>query len=239
MERLRPPVLDAAGDGSCRDASSCTVCRNWMGKTPVPPIRVLVTSPHRLFREGVAALLADIPCVQVTGLSSGGEEALRMLYSCAPDVVLLDSRWSGLSSVEVTFAIAAFLPSTRVLALHASGECTELGSLMQAGAHALVHASDSLPDLLSIIHKTCGIRCSAPVGAMPALSKREMEMLGLLASGSTLEEIADHMGVSLRTVDTYRQRVARKFGTRSTSELVARAIQAGLAVSPGEPAVAA
>ncbi len=165
----------ALSDAAARSAfPGCKLCCGEPGGVVDQPIRVLLVSRQTLFREGLAALLDKAPCVQVVGHADTGETALMMLQECAPDLVLVDSHLSGLSSVDVTFAIAAFAPAIRVLALISPGDASRCLSLLQAGAFTHVCQWDSLSQLMDAIHQDFGKNCNSPDPALSNAVGREV-----------------------------------------------------------------
>lgn len=182
---LTEPSVALGDSGKVGSFSGCRSCREACGGNGHRPIRVLLVSRHTFFREGLAALLDKAPCVQVVGHTETGEAALMMLLECAPDLVLVDSHLDGLSSVNVTFAIAAFAPAIRVLALISPGDTSACVPLLQAGACAHVCQWDSLSELMDAIHQGFGKTCSSSGKASSNSVGREM----LAGKGAGRKEI--------------------------------------------------
>lgn len=221
----------------------------------MPPIRILIADDHAVLRSGLRMLLDAQRDVEVAGEANDGSEAPRRARELQPDVVLLDLSMPGPPSGEVIREVLRACPTTRVLILTMHDDPAYLSSALAAGAAGYVVkkvADDELLSAIRAVHAgrtfvdmTRSFSSSArPVPDPSArkrpllgdLSRREHDVLRLLAQGNANREIADRIGVSVKTVETYRARLRRKLGLKGRSELYRFAVESGIIdADPGEP----
>lgn len=209
-------------------------------------LRILLADDHRMFADGLAALLGQEPDLKVVGTARDGRRAVKAALRLKPDVIAMDVSMPGLSGIEATRQIVAERPAVKVLCLSMHRERQYLRAALEAGASGYV-LKDRAPALL-----IAAIRCVAGGGtylcpemtaaaldefvndltaskaADPVLTPREREVLQLVAEGLTSHEIATHLCVSERTVATHRQQLSRKLGIRNIAGLTKYAIRQGL-----------
>jgi DNA-binding NarL/FixJ family response regulator len=220
-------------------------------------IRLLLADDHTLLRAGLRMLLAAEPGFEVVGEASSGEEAVALAAELSPDVVLMDLSMPGIGGLEAIRRIAAAGGRTRVLALTVHAESEYLMPVLEAGGAGYVtkHSADrELTDAIRVVargdvflYPTAArvlaqtLRAPPPAPAegdpMRRLSPREVEVLTLTAEGYSSTEIGTRLGLSHKTVETYRERLMDKLQMRHRSELVRFAVSRGL-LGPA-PAVAA
>jgi DNA-binding NarL/FixJ family response regulator len=213
------------------------------------PIRILLVDDHALLRAGLRALLSTEADIRVVGEAGTGEEAVRLAAELRPDLVLMDLSMPGMGGLEATRQIAALDKSIRVLILTVHAEEEYLLPVLEAGGSGYVmkHSADS--ELLGAIRTVAegnvflyatGTRLLAQgyrapklpaekeIDPLSLLSDRETEVLRLTVEGYTSVEIGETLGISPKTVDTYRQRFMDKLELHHRSELVRFALQRGL-----------
>jgi two-component system, NarL family, invasion response regulator UvrY len=204
-------------------------------------IRVLLADDHRIVREGLRRLLADAPDVQVVGEAMSGAEALAHLEGVATDVVVLDVSMPGAGFSDVLRTMRERHPSVRVIVLSAFAEEEYAVRALKAGASGYVTKERSPEELVSAIRAAAAGRryVSPSVGellaaeaardaAVPArgkLSNRELEVLRLLGAGRSVKEVGADLGISAKTVSTYRTRLLEKLGLTTTADLIRYAIE--------------
>ena len=211
-------------------------------------IRILIADDHAVLRAGLRRLIGEQPDMDVVGEAADGEEAVRRTRELRPDVALMDLTMPGLGGLKAIERIRQDCPETRVLVLTMHDVPAYLRSVLAAGGSGYVvkRAADS--ELLSAIRSVyrgrtvldptlavqvvqSGLGKRPPVGggdAAPHLSQREQEVLDLVAQGYTNQQIADRLGLSVKTVETYRARLVQKLGLRSRAELLRYAMDTGL-----------
>jgi two-component system, NarL family, response regulator NreC len=212
-------------------------------------IRVLIVDDHAVLRAGLRMLIGGQPDMEVVGEAADGEDAVQRVPELKPDVVLMDITMPGIGGIRAIEQIRRVHPETRVLVLTMHDVPAYLRSVLAAGASGYVvkRAADS--ELISAIrgvHRGRTVldpalatrvvqgglrrRSAAAQAAGPAsvLSQREREVLELVAQGFTNQQIADRLGLSVKTVETYRSRLVEKLGLRSRADLVRYALDSGL-----------
>ncbi len=213
-------------------------------------IRVVVADDHAVVRAGLTALLEAQPDVEVVGEASDGEGALRMVDDLAPDVVVMDLTMPGCGGIEATRRIRERKAAPRVLVLTMHDDPAFVRAAIDAGASGYLvkrAAGDELTTAVRRVHKGRAY-LDVPLGegdlmaaltptvessrgenaALGRLSGREREVLELLASGHTYQQAADALGVSIKSVGTYRTRLAEKLGLKSRAEIFRFAMDHGL-----------
>lgn len=217
-------------------------------------IRVLVADDHPVVRKGLRSCLADQPHLQLVGEAADGEEAARKARELLPDVALLDINMPRLDGLQVTELLRREAPKVKVLVLSIHSRPEYVQRIIQAGARGYV-LKDSSPDqLVQAIERVhagdvffspqvaqLALRQYVGSGGKPQpsdkLSCREREVLVQIAGGSSNKEIASRLGVSVRTIETHRERIMRKLNIHSVAGLTKFAITRGL-ISLDEPPAA-
>jgi len=209
-------------------------------------ISVVLADDHAVVRAGLKALLSREPDIEVVGEASTGREAVELVRQLQPQVAVLDISMPEMDGLEAAKAIRNLGIPTQVVILTVHAQDEYLLEALQAGACGYVVKSASDTDLLeavrlaargeaflypSAVRRLLGEYLrggKAPHDPLEALTSRETEVLKLTAAGYTNQEIAQQLGISPKTVDTYRQRVMEKLGLHRRSELVQFALRRGL-----------
>jgi DNA-binding NarL/FixJ family response regulator len=211
-------------------------------------LTLLLCDDHRLFREGLVGLLQQEPGWEVIGQAGDGAEAIRLADALKPDLAVLDVAMPGVGGIEAAEAIRVRSPRTRIVAVSMYGDLHYRKRMLAAGAAAYVLKNEAGADLIAAIHAVMrGETFVSPSLASPsqrrdslqsercpdldqaALTGREREVLGLLVRGRRTKEIAAELGISAKTVETYRARLMLKLGIDNLAGLVKFAIRAGIA----------
>jgi two-component system response regulator NreC len=218
-----------------------------------PSIRLLVADDHALLRSGLRLVLDAEPGFTVVGEASDAPEAIRLLKLLTPDVALVDLAMPGGGGIATLQAIReAHLP-TRALVITMFDTLAYLRAALDAGAAGYVTKKVPGSELVRAIRAVAkggtwiDVAVSAeevgknpqrtgptPPSPQDVLSGREQEVLGFLAHGHTNREIAEKLGVSVKTIEGYRARLMEKLGIKSRAELVRYAMDVGvLGQTPG------
>jgi two-component system response regulator NreC len=211
------------------------------------PIRVLIADDHAVLRSGLSMLLGVQADLAVVGEAADGNDAVAKTRDLQPDVVLLDLSMPGPSGGEVIRQVLRASPKSRVLVLTMHDDPAYLASAMLAGAVGYVvkkvadteliqairavHAGRTFVDLTrsSDPHPRPREAGSRSTAEMPKnLSRREVEVLRLLAQGHSNQQVADLIQVSVKTVETYRTRLSEKLGLKGRAELYRFAVESGV-----------
>jgi DNA-binding NarL/FixJ family response regulator len=204
-------------------------------------IRVLLADDHRLVREGLRRLLRDAADVEVVGEAASGDEAIDLTGRLAPDVLLLDVTMPGPGVLGVIRAVADAGTRSRVLVLSAHRESEYAVRAIRAGAAGYLVKDRTAQELLEAVRRVAsGRRYLTPAVAdllaedavRPAppqpedlLSTRERQVLELLAAGKSNKEVAGALGLSPKTISTYRARLLEKLHLQSNADLVRFALR--------------
>jgi DNA-binding NarL/FixJ family response regulator len=207
---------------------------------------IVIADDHVLFRQGLAALLREQPGWTVVGEAGSGEEAIALVAALKPDVAVIDVEMAGIGGIEAAQQVHQGSPGTKIVALSMYANAQYQERMRRAGAAAYVRKSQPINELVDAIKAVLAGEAywtrgrtspepdsetrSARVDAN-ALSERERDVLRMLAEGKRTSVIAETLGISHKTVETYRARLQQKLGIADLSGLVRFAIRAGL-VSP-------
>jgi DNA-binding NarL/FixJ family response regulator len=205
-------------------------------------MKILLADDHDVVRRGAHDLLESHPGWQVCAEATDGRQAVALASRLAPDVAVLDATMPELSGLEATRQIRAVSPSTEILifTMHDSEQLAR--DVLAAGAHAYVLKSDAGGELIAGVeavaeHRTFFSRgmsraSLAKTGGRPSpateaerLTPREREILQLLAEGKSNWCVGTILGISIKTVETHRERVMRKLALESIVELVHYAVR--------------
>jgi DNA-binding NarL/FixJ family response regulator len=211
-----------------------------------PKLRILLADDHKMLRDGLRLLIDAQPAMCVVAEAANGNEAIRKARETRPDIVVMDLSMPELNGLQATERLISELPEVKVIALTAHEDECYLTQLCKAGASGFVlkpSAGDQLLEAIdqvargglhfepSLASKALARQRSAggpPHGLESAsLSDREKQVLISLAWGHSNKEIAAELGLSVKTVETYKVRVAEKLGLRSRTEMVQYAVRQG------------
>jgi DNA-binding NarL/FixJ family response regulator len=193
-------------------------------------LRVLVVDDHDVVQWGFRVLLERQPWVERCLAATSGAEALALAERARPHVALVDLFLGGESGAEICEGLRAASPETKVLLVSGAGTISPAAA-RAAGASGFVSKDWGVPDVVKAVRMVgLGMDIFTPVDdvGQPPLSKREREVVGLIASGATNREIADRLYLSPHTVKEYTSAVYRKLGVRNRAEAVKRAQRIGL-----------
>ena len=207
--------------------------------------RVLIADDHPVLRSGLRVLLGADPDVEVVGEAGTGGETLRLAEELRPDVVLLDIGMPGESGIETVRHLKEKLPALKVLFLTMHEEEGMLLEALDAGGDGyLIKRADEAEIIQAIravrrgdvyVHPamTRALLSQAETTARPQepvepLTRREIDVLRLLARGNTNRQIAELLALSIRTVESHRANLMGKLGLSSRVELVTYAEEHGL-----------
>jgi len=211
------------------------------------PIRVLVADDHRLFRDGLRALLNSAEDLELVGEAGDGEEVVAQAAALQPDVILMDLQLPGINGVEATRRILHTQPRVNVLVLTMFEDTDTVLAAMRAGARGYILKDTDEEALLRSVRAVASGEAlfgpgvaerlmrylaeatpSAERAAFPELTDREREVLWLLAQGLSNQEVAGRMGISLKTARNHVSNILARLQVADRTEAVARARAAGL-----------
>jgi DNA-binding NarL/FixJ family response regulator len=201
-----------------------------------------VVDDHGIVRDGLTLLLGRQQHMEVVGTATTGKEAIDAAARLKPDVIVMDLMLPELSGVDATARILSISPQIHVVVLSVSHTSEHVFRALRAGAHGYVVKEAAGVELVRAITAVlAGERYLSPLitellirgllddsyGLSPLerLSGREREVLHLTVAGSTSAEIAEHLSLSRRTVDTYRSRLMEKLGVADLTTLIRFAVE--------------
>ncbi|NIQ91509.1 MAG: response regulator transcription factor [Deltaproteobacteria bacterium] len=210
--------------------------------------RVVIAEDHTILREGLRALLSAESDLEVVGEAEDGRQAIRRVEELGPDLILTDLSMPKMNGVEAIREIKKRAPETKVLALTVHKAEEFILEVLQAGADGYILKDASSEELMMAIESVLGGKryLSPSVSQMviegylegrksiassspwDTLTKREREILKLIAEGHKNKEIADYLYISVKTVEKHRANLMKKLDLHSAAALTAYAMERGL-----------
>ncbi|HEY7488542.1 MAG TPA: response regulator transcription factor [Streptosporangiaceae bacterium] len=203
-------------------------------------IRVLLVDDHPVVRDGLAAMLATQPDLQVVGEAATGAEALLQIAARGPDVVLMDLQMPGMDGAAATAAIRATHPEVRVLVLTTYDTDVDITAAIDAGAAGYLLKDTGRDELCAAVRTAAsgGSALSPTVAAKllnrmrgevgGGLSAREIDVLTALARGQTNKQIARALHLSEATIKTHLLHIYAKLGVTDRTAAVTTAVERGI-----------
>jgi DNA-binding NarL/FixJ family response regulator len=211
-------------------------------------LRVLIAEDHAILREGLRALLAQAPDLEVVGEAEDGRGAVRAASELRPDIILMDLSMPHMNGTEAIRAIKRRLPQTKIIALTGHKSEEYVRATLQAGADGYVLKDDTHHDLLSAIRSALkngaylspaisrnvvlgylkGEAASTGQTSWDRLTHRERGIVKLIAEGYKNREIAEYLSLSPKTVEKHRANLMRKLDLHNASAITAYAMEHGL-----------
>jgi DNA-binding NarL/FixJ family response regulator len=209
------------------------------------PIRVLIADDHRILREGVRALLANTADIEVVGEAEDGVEAIELCKKLDPDVAVLDIAMPGLGGLEASLALRKEQPRTRILILTQYEEPEYVRRLLKAGVFGFVlkrTAGSALAEAIRAVHRGGLVLdpevarealANNPKGEKrcdpyEALTDREKQVFKLVAEGRSNKEVAQALGMAVKTAMTHRERMMQKLDLHNRTDVVRHALKLGV-----------
>ena len=210
--------------------------------------RIVIAEDHTILREGLRALISSQEDLEVVGEAGDGREAVRQVEDLMPDLILMDLSMPKMNGIEAIREIGRRIPQTKILALTVHKTEEFILEVLQAGADGYIPKDASSNELMMAIRSVLmGKRylCPSvsrvviegylesrrtPESSTPwdTLTKREREILKLIAEGHKNKEIADYLCISVKTVEKHRANLMKKLDLHSAAALTAYAMERGL-----------
>ena len=211
-------------------------------------IRVVLADDHTVVRAGLRHILEGAGDIEVIGEAATGEEAVALAKGLKPDVVVMDLAMPGIGGIEATKHITRGSPRPAVLVLTVYREDRYGLRLLRAGARGYLEKRVAPQELVGAVRKLARgeyyvskeleqeilrSEFEKKAGSPAArLTDREVEVLCLMATGKTAREVAQSLGLSRKTVDTYRARIRKKLGLRTPADYLRFCLEEGLLECP-------
>jgi len=206
--------------------------------------RVILADDHKMFRDGLRALIEKEPDIRVIGEAETGRAVVRLAGELSPDVVVMDIGMPDLNGIEAARQIVAQSPNIRAIALSMHSDKRLVTEMLHAGASGYLLKDCAFQELAQAIRtvarnhaylspRIAGVVVTDYAGRLPttkvaALTPREREVLQLLAEGKNTKEIASALNVSVKTVETHRAQIMERLDLHSVADLTKFAIREGL-----------
>ncbi len=213
-------------------------------------IRVLIVDDHALVRMGIRRLLDDLPDIEVVAEAENGETALALVKLHQPDVVLLDMKMPGIDGWEVTRRLKKTSPKVKVIAVTALSTEPLPSRVLQLGAMGYLTKESGPEEMAAAIRKvvkgekylsaeiaqkmaisSLGVPNETP---FDLLSEREMQVMLMITRGMNVQDIADRLFLSTKTINGYRYRMFEKLGITNDVELTYMAMKHGVIERPSD-----
>lgn len=210
-------------------------------------LKVLLADDHKIVRDGLRTLLEKHDDIVVVGEAEDGREALQLSRKLQPDVVVMDIAMPDLNGIEAARQLLSEYPGIRIAALSMHSDKRFVSEMLKAGASAYLLKDCAFEELITAIrtiitgkiYLSPGIAgvviedyirrgSSVESSVFSLLSDREREVLQLMAEGRSTKEVAAHLNVSIKTVETHRTNIMTKLDIHSIAELTKYAIREGL-----------
>lgn len=211
-------------------------------------IKVLIADDHQLFREGLVTLLTDSNQIEVVGQAENGSEAIDKAFKLKPDIIIMDIGMPSLNGIEATKIINNKHPDIKIVALSMHAEKTYIKKMLEAGAKGYIQKNCAIQKLIEgivavnrgnvylsdIITETLvddyleQKQKDDKLKLVELLTKREMEILVLIASGKSTGNIAEELFVSVKTIGTHKHNILDKLQLKTTADLVKFALRHNL-----------
>jgi DNA-binding NarL/FixJ family response regulator len=222
-----------------------------IGAQEPAPVRVVLADDHPMYRYGVAAVLTDVPDVELVGQADTGTALLALVREARPDVVVTDMRMPDMSGADVTRTLVTEWPDLPVLVLTMHDDDESVYGAMRAGARGYLLKGADAGELVttirtlasggtafgpSVARRIVGFFLESSQrfthGAFPELTPRERDVLDLLASGKRNSVIARELSLSEKTVRNHLSSILGKLQVADRSAAIVRAREAGLGRRP-------
>lgn len=216
-------------------------------------IKVLIVDDHPVVRKGLWSCLSTRPNLKIVGEACDGNDALNKVKELQPDIVLMDVQMPQMDGLAVTEKLRKDVPQVKVLILSMQSNREAVLRIIKAGARGYVLKDAPTDELMRAIESVHSGEAffSPPVAQialnqyvsetdktdpLAKLSEREREVVALIAEGKSNKEIAVHLGIGVRTIETHRERIMRKLDIHSVAGLTKFAIAKGIVSLDGGPA---
>ena len=209
------------------------------------PIKIILADDHKIVWQGLRTMLEKEPDIEVMGEADDGRMAVRLARELSPQVVIMDVGMPDLNGIEATRQVLSECPGVKVIALSMHSDRHFVMNMLKAGASGYLLKDSAFEELATAIRTVLAnkiylsteianivvkdyLQGGGDESVFSVLTPREREVLQLMAEGKSSRQIADHLNISIKTVETYRMQIQHKLEIYSVAELTKYAIREGL-----------
>ena len=214
------------------------------------PVRIALVDDHPVVLAGIRALLEGVPEVELVGEANTGATGLKAICDSSPDIAVIDLSLPDISGMELARQIRRQCPEVKIIALTVHEDRAYVHPVLEAGAKGYLLKRSAAGELLRAIRAvnrgdiyldpTIADKATVNAPALAAseegdggeLSRREEDVLRLVAQGFSNKQIAGQLEVSVKSVETYKARASEKKGLRSRADIVRYGIRQGWLAAP-------
>ena len=205
----------------------------------------MLVDNHAIFREGLSLIIAQEANLTVCGSFEDAPAALKQAGALKADLAIIEISLEGMNGVELTKQLRARFPEMRLLILSMHKEFLYAERVLRAGANGYIMKRETRQSVVAAIHQVLkgetyvsdsvkelilqnlSVSKKQEVSPMDRLSDRELEVFQLIARGYGTRQMADHLNISIKTIETHREHIREKLNIRTTFELVQYALEQG------------
>lgn len=210
-------------------------------------IRVILADDHKIIRDGLRTLIEKETGMEVVAEAENGRKTIRLAQKLIPNVVIMDVSMPDMNGIEATRKIITEMPHVRVIALSMHSDRRFVLGMLEAGASGYLLKDCAFDELAQAIRNVCSGHTylspkiadvvvkgylskisEATLMSGSVLTPREREILQLIAEGMSAKEIAGHLNLGIKTVETHRRNMMQKLKMNSIAELTKYAVREGL-----------
>lgn len=205
-------------------------------------LKILIVDDHEIVSSGISRMLQDVNDIDVVGCAISGEVAISMVKEMKPDIVLMDVHMPGMGGLGATKEIKRIVPRIKIIAISAMDDNPYPTKLIEAGASGYITKGVALKEMLTAIEKVASgqryvssdiaqkmalshVSNENNASLLDGLSDRELQIAQMIVDCRKVQEIADNLHLSSKTVNTYRYRIFDKLGISSDVELTRLAMR--------------
>lgn len=210
-------------------------------------IRIVIADDHQIMRQGLRTLLEKEPGMEVVAEADTGRKTVSLVREFLPQAVIMDVEMPDMNGIDACREILEEFPDIKIIALSMHSDRRFVVNMLRAGAQGYLLKDCAFEELVQALHLAMANRTYLSPGVAevvvkdytkphpapslaecPELTNREREILQLMSEGKRSSQIAGLLSISVKTVDTHRQQIMHKLGTRSVADLTKYAIREGL-----------
>ncbi len=210
-------------------------------------LKILIADDHKIVRQGIRSLTEKHKGLEVIGEAENGEEVIHMTKKISPDIIIMDISMPKLSGINATKQILKANSKIKIICLSMYSEKAYVADMLKAGASAYILKDCAFDELIHAINAVIAdkiylspgisnnptedyknILHSTELSIYSILTKRQFQVLKLIAEGNNTKEIANKLGISVKTVETFRKQIMEKLNINSIARLTKYAIKEGI-----------